>query len=157
LMREIMKKLSILALLAVLLVWQPALRAEEPDLSGAKKLGWKLTLQAWSMNFMHGDKKNSTTVNALQVCHDLGIHYLETYPNQDLETFDSKDKWGPGMTDEQIKMILAKAKELDVEIIDTGVIGIPGNEEGAKKFFDWIKKVGVTTVVSEPEEKTLPM
>ncbi len=151
-----MKKQILLAALLALLCSLPAARADDPDLSGAKKLGWKLTLQAWTMNYMNGDKKNSTTYKALQAAHDLGIHYLECYPGQQLDD-DAKAKWGPEMTEDQIKAVLAKAKELDVEIIDTGVIGIPGKESDARKFFDWIKKVGVTTVVTESEEKTLPM
>src|SRR5208283_2487865 len=40
---------------------------------------------------------------------------------------------------------------------DTGVIAIPGDEAGARKFFDWVKKMGITTVIAEPDPKNLPM
>ena len=44
-----------------------------------------------------------------------------------------------------------------MKIIDTGVIGIPVKEEAARKFFEWAKKVGVTTIVSEPDPAALPL
>jgi sugar phosphate isomerase/epimerase len=37
------------------------------------------------------------------------------------------------------------------------VIGISSQENEARKLFDWAKKLGITTIVSEPEQKALPM
>lgn len=135
------------AALALSLFAAPAL-AESPDTSGADKLGWKLTLQSWTT---HG-----TVESSIDVAKQLGLHYIEIYPGQDLSK-DGKGKWGPEMTDEQIKQMLDYAKAADVKIIDTGVIGISSQEDQARKLFDWAKKMGITEIVSEPEERALPM
>jgi len=136
-----------LALLTLSLFAGQALAAS-PDTSGAEKLGWKLTLQSWTT---HG-----TVEKSIDYARQLGLHYIEIYPNQDLGA-GLKGKWGPGMTDEEINKMLEVAKAADVKIIDTGVIGISGNESEARKLFDWAKKVGITIIVSEPVEKDMPM
>ena len=105
-------------------------------------------LQSWTT---HG-----TVEKSIDYAKQIGVHYIEIYPGQDL--FEGgKGKFDPGMTAEQIEKILAIAKAADVKIIDTGVIGISSNEAEARKLFDWAKKLGITIIVSEPEEKALPM
>jgi sugar phosphate isomerase/epimerase len=125
-----------------------ASRAESPDQGGADKLGWKLTLQSWTVH--------QTVAQSLEIAQKLGLRYIEIYPNQPLSP-DDKTGFGPGMSDTQVQTVLAKAKECGVKIIDCGVIGIPNKEEDARKLFDWAKKVGITTIVSEPDPSALPM
>ena len=140
-----------LAALALSLLAAPVF-AESPDTSGAEKLGWKLTLQSWTT---HG-----TVESSIDIAKKLGLHYIEIYPGQELSKNGGKKgsgKWGPEMTDEQIKQMLDYAKAADVKIIDTGVIGISSQEDQARKTFEWAKKCGITEIVSEPEERALPM
>jgi len=139
-------RIGIAALALSLLAWP--VFADSPDTSGAEKLGWELTLQSWTT---HG-----TVESSIDIAKQLGLHYIEIYPGQDLGK-DIKGKWGPEMTDEQIKQMLDIAKAADVKIIDTGVIGIDSQEDKARKLFEWAKKVGITEIVSEPEERALPM
>ena len=119
-----------------------------PDKSGAKKLGFKLILQSWTT---HG-----TVEKSIDYAKQLGLHGIEIYPGQDLGG-KTGGKWGPEMTAAQIKEMLAYAKADHVKIMDTGVIGIPNNEEQARKLFEWAKKLGITEIVSEPDPKALPM
>jgi sugar phosphate isomerase/epimerase len=120
-----------------------------PDTSGAEKLGWKLTLQSWTTN-------KYTVVQSIDYAKQLGVHFLEIYPGQSLGGKTS-GKWGPDMSDEQIREMLEAAKAADVQIIDTGVIDISSRENEARRLFDWAKKVGISEIVSEPEPKALPM
>jgi sugar phosphate isomerase/epimerase len=124
--------------------------AQSYNTSGADKLGWKLTLQSWTT---HG-----TVEYSIGIAKQIGVHYIEIYPGQKIFN-DEKEKgtFGPQMTDEEIKKILEIAKDNDVKIIDTGVIGISSNEAEARKLFDWAKTMGITTIISEPEPKALPM
>ncbi len=131
-----------------------AARAESPDSSGAEKLGWKLALQSWSGNF--APDSEHTVMRSLEYAKKLGIHYLEVFPGQKLGGKE-KGSFGPDMSEAEQKFILDAAKDADVKIIDTGVIGLPSDEAGSRKVFDWAKKMGITTIVSEPEEKALPM
>jgi sugar phosphate isomerase/epimerase len=127
----------------------PASQPGQPDDTGAKKLGWKLTLQSWTTN-------SKTLFESIDICKQLGIKYIEVFPGQKISSEDS-GKFDPGMTDAQITACLDKAKACGVQIIDCGVINIPNNEKEARKIFDWAKKVGITILVSEPEEKALPL
>jgi len=119
------------------------------DTSGADKLGWKLALQCWTNN-------KESVVQSIELAQKIGVKYLECYPGQAISP-DDKGKFGPEMTDAQIETVLKKCKDCNVQLINCGVIGIPGKEEDAKKFFAWAKKVGISTIVSEPAKNSLPM
>jgi sugar phosphate isomerase/epimerase len=136
-----------LAVVAAAMLLLP-LHAAEPDRTAADKLGWKLTLQSWTVH--------QTVFQSIDVAHELGVRYIEIYPGQPISP-DDKGKFGPEMTDAQIQAVLDKAKSADVQIIDYGVPGIPGKEADARKVFDWARKVGLTTLVSEPEPRDLPL
>jgi len=136
--------LSVGALLAL----GTSLRADGPTSQGADKLGWKLTLQSWTVH--------ETVAHSIDIAQQLGVRYIEIYPGQQLSDED-KGKFDPSMSDAQIKGMLDKAKACDVKIIDYGVTGIPEKEADARKIFDWAKKVGITILVSEPDPKALPM
>jgi sugar phosphate isomerase/epimerase len=136
-----------LAVVAAAMLLLP-LQAAEPNRTAADKLGWKLTLQSWTVH--------QTVFQSIDVAHELGVRYIEIYPGQPISP-DDKGKFGPEMTDSQIQAVLDKAKSANVQIIDYGVTGIPGKEADARKVFDWAKKVGLTTLVSEPEPRDLPL
>jgi sugar phosphate isomerase/epimerase len=143
-----MNRVSVCLSVAAAVVLSLPVHADSLDRTGAKKLGWKLTLQSWTNN-------KHTVAESIDLCQQLGVHYLEVYPGQQLSP-DDKGKFGPEMTDEQVKEVLDKAKSCNVKVIDYGVTGISGKEEEARKLFDWAKKVGLTTLVSEPDPKDLP-
>lgn len=142
------RTLTALALAAVAVMSLPA-HAEAPNRRGAVKLGWKLTLQSWTNN-------KKTVFESIDLARELGVSYLEVYPGQPISPED-KTKFQPGMTDAQIQMVLDKAKSRNVKIIDYGVTPISGKEADARKLFDWAKKMGITTLVSEPQPDDLPM
>lgn len=130
--------------------------AASPGTSGAHKLGWKLTLQSWTLQSWSSPTNQRTVVQSLEVAKKLGLHYIEIFPGQALTEPDGA-KWGVEMTDHQIHEMLDAAKAADVKIIDTGVIDIPMEESRARKLFQWAKKLGITEIVSEPNPRALPM
>jgi sugar phosphate isomerase/epimerase len=125
----------------------PALHEGSLDHKGADKLGWRLALQSWTVQ--------GTVDGAINYAKEIGLHHLEVFPGQKISD-DGPGKFGPEMTDEQIKSVLDKAKAANIRIRSYGVTAIPGNEAEARKLFDWAKKVGIRTLVSEPEPKDLP-
>ncbi len=144
---------SIVLLVAAFAVLPSTLYGQSAKSNGADKLGWKLTLQSWTVNY---GPAPSTVFESIDVAKKLGVHFLEVYPGQTISMTD-KGKFGPEMTESQMKAVLDRAKENDVTIIDTGVIPISSKEADARKLFDWAKKMGITTIVSEPEPSALPM
>ena len=133
---------------------EEATKAEPPkyDTAGADKLGWKLAVQAWSFN-------SFTFYEAVDKTAAIGLHYIEAIPGQKL----TKDPDGPkggfdqGMSDETIAAVKKKLDAAGVKVMNFGVCGVPGDEAGARKMFEWAKKVGLETLVTESNEKDFPM
>ena len=139
----------IVALVAIVPWLGSAAKAAGYDESGAKKLGWELALQAWTNN-------QKTLFETLELTQRLGLHYLEAYPGQKLSK-DFEGEMGPGMSEEQITKLLDKAKECEISIAAFGVTGVPGDEAGARAFFEWAKKIGIHTLTVEPGEDQVPL
>jgi sugar phosphate isomerase/epimerase len=107
------------------------------------KLGFRFGVQIYTFREM-------TAFEALDIMKKLGIHYVEFFGGQKM----SKDKnvnVGPDMGDDNTQALLAKCKECDVKPVAFGVTGLSGNEAQDRKTFDWAKKMGLETIVSEPK------
>jgi sugar phosphate isomerase/epimerase len=119
--------------------------AGENATKAAAKLGWRIGCQAWTFN-------KRSLFDTIEQVHALGLHYLEAYPGQMVDK-DKNVKMDPGMTSETMAAIKKKLADNDVHLGSFGVTGIPGDEAGARKFFDWAKEMGLETIVSEPKEE----
>jgi sugar phosphate isomerase/epimerase len=123
----------------------PTFAADPPakrDDSASEKLGLKLSLQCWTFNRL-------SFFETVDKANELGIKYLEIYPGQKLKP-GSKEEVRRTMSDEtaaEIKQKLADAGGL--RLVAYGVDSIPTDEEGAKKTFDWAKKMGLEVLVTE--------
>jgi sugar phosphate isomerase/epimerase len=124
----------------------PAPAADNPaaqrDDSASEKLGLKLSLQCWTFNRL-------TFFETVDKAKELGIKYLEMYPGQKLKP-GSTEVIRRTMSDEtaaEIKQKLADAGGL--KLVAYGVDSIPTDEEGAKKTFEWAKKMGLEVLVTE--------
>jgi sugar phosphate isomerase/epimerase len=131
--------LALMAALTVTMLGTPA-HAQRDD-SAAEKLGFQLGMQCWTYRAL-------TTFETIKRCQKFGIKYLEMFPGQKMMPI-SETKIGPGMKDEEIAQLLAWAKECGVKICSFGVSGIPMDEAGMKKHFEWAKKIGLEVLVTE--------
>ena len=107
------------------------------------KLGFRFGVQIYTFRAM-------TAFEALDVMKTLGIHYVEFFGGQKMSKEKSVNV-GPDMGDDNTEALLAKCKECDVKPISFGVTGLSGNEQQDRKTFDWAKKMGLETIVSEPK------
>jgi sugar phosphate isomerase/epimerase len=79
----------------------------------------------------------------------LGVKYIEIYPGQKLKT-GSNEKISRSMSDAVCEEVLAKLKEAGgLKLVAYGVDGIPTDEAGAKKTFEWAKKMSIEVLVTE--------
>ncbi len=112
------------------------------DDSASEKLGLKLSLQCWTYNGL-------TFFETVDKASRLGIKYLEMFPGQKLKP-GSNVGIGEGMGDEacqEVKQKLADAGGL--KVIGFGVCGVPTDEPGARKMFEWAKKMGIQVLITE--------
>ena len=111
----------------------------------AEKLGWRLGCQAWTFN-------RFTFFEAVDRNAALGLKVIEAYPGQRISK-DIQEGFGPGMKPETVKAVKAKLKAAGVKVTCFGVTGVPGDEKGARKFFEWAKMMGIETIVTESNHK----
>jgi sugar phosphate isomerase/epimerase len=154
-----MKHLLLLPALAAVALGAIAMAAATPGTiarkpgadAGAEKLGWRLGCQAYSFNkfsFFEAVDKNQS----------LGLKYIEAFPGQKLTkdgsvpgTFDA------GMSDAAQAAVKKKLADAGIKLVNFGVTGLPGDEAGCRKTFEFAKKMGIETIVAEPDEKSFGM
>ena len=115
-----------------------------PDQKALDTLGWTLACQAYTFREM-------SFFETVDVLHYLGIHNVELFPNQPFSKEKPKVHTDHNMSPELIAELIAKLKAADVKAVSYGVYKLEGNEANDRKVFEWAKKVGIKTIVSEPK------
>jgi sugar phosphate isomerase/epimerase len=137
-------KTCIFAVAAPLLlaVASPSLAATRDD-SAAEKLGFKLSLQCWTYNGL-------SFFEAAEKAAALGIKYLEAFPGQKVKP-GSSEGMGPDLSDAACEEIRKKLSDAGLKLVAFGVCGVPTDEAGARKMYEWAKKMGIEVLVTETE------
>ena len=112
------------------------------DDAASENLGIKLSLQCYSFRAL-------SFMETVDAAAKLGIKYLEIYPGQKLEP-GSKESTSANMSDATAAKIQQKLKDAGgLRLVAYGVAGVPNDEDGARKVFDWAKKMGIEVLVTE--------
>lgn len=114
------------------------------------RLGWKLSCQAYTFREM-------SAFETIDTIHNLGIRYIEFYPGQRFSKEKPEVKLDHNMSPELMEELQLKLKSANVTAVNYGVVGLGTDETGARKVFDWAKKMGLQTIVAEPAEEAVPM
>jgi len=134
--------ITLASLVLTLPVFTPAARAAQRDDSASENLGIRLSIQCYTY-------REITFFETVDKAKALGIKYLEIYPGQKLKA-DSKDKIGFPLSDAVCDEILKKLADAgDLKLVAYGVAGVPTDEPGARKMFEWAKKMGIGVLVTE--------
>lgn len=107
--------------------------------------GFAISLQCWSL-------KEFTLWEAIQMAAAAGIGAVEVFPGQKIGGDLGEAVLGPDLSDEQIAVLLAHAKAHQVVPVNFGVTDIPKDEAGARKTFEFAKKLGLYGVTTESLE-----
>jgi sugar phosphate isomerase/epimerase len=131
---------------AVLAVALPHACADEPkskrDDSASEKLGIKLSLQCWTYNRL-------SFFETVDKAAELGVKYIEIFPGQKLKP-GSNVQVRRTMNDETVAEMKKKLADAGgLKLVAYGVDGIPTDAEGARKTFEWAKKMGIEVLVTE--------
>ncbi len=128
-------------------LYRSAASQDAPRLNHAAldKLGWRLCCQAWTF-------RQLSTYETIDTVSRLGIRYLEIYPGQRLSPDQPNLKLDHNLPAEHLDAVLARLKTANVRPMNYGVVGLPNDEAGARKVFDFARQLGLETIVSEPPE-----
>ena len=120
----------------------PAMRAQE-------ELGWNLGIAAYTF-------KNNTLFETIEKVDSLGLAYVGGLNVQTVSK-DIPKKLDYNLNDGEIQQIRNKLAEHGLTMLTYFVFNIPGMEEEAEKIFEFGKKMGVETFISEPKIEDLDL
>jgi sugar phosphate isomerase/epimerase len=104
--------------------------------------GFALGCQSWTFNHF-------TTLEAIDKTAAAGGRIIEFASSQPF----SRDKPGVNFdynaTDDMIAQVQARLKEKGVRAVNYGVVDIPADEAGARKIFEFAKKMGLYGITTE--------
>jgi len=118
-------------------------RAAEPS----QPLGWRLGPAAWSFN-------RFTFFEAVDKTAALKLHFIEAFDGQRLRV-GSELKMGIALPDEAIAQTTQKLASAGVKLTSIYINSLPGDEAACRKAFEFCRKLGIETIVSEPPPETL--
>lgn len=106
--------------------------------------GFAIGCQAYTFN-------RFTAFEAIEKTAAAGGKVIEFYPGQTLSKEDSglKVAHDSPQVDTVIQKLQAKLKQHGLKAVNYGVVGIPKDEAGARKVFEFAKKMGMVAVTTE--------
>ncbi len=116
----------------------------------AEALGWHVGCQAYTFN-------HYTFYEAIDKVKALGLHYIEAYPGQTLSKEHGDVKFDHNMPPALYPEVLARLKAADVKLMNYGVVGLSADEAEDRKVFEFAKKMGIETIVSEPPQEVFSL
>ena len=113
----------------------PAIRAQE-------KSGWRLGIEAYTFH-------KYTLYEAIEKTAKLDLPFMGGLSFQKVSKEIDKN-FEPGLTDDELKQIRLKLDSAGVRMLTYYYHDIPGDEVGCRKVFEFGRKIGIETFMSEP-------
>ncbi len=114
------------------------------DYSTVRIKEFPVAVQCWTFH-------KFTFYETLDKVRDLGIRHLQPYRGQKLGPGSGDEVFGPDLTDERIEEVKGKLREYGITLVSYGVVNFGNNENEMRKVFDFAKKMGIRTIVTEPQ------
>ena len=94
---------------------------------------------------------------AMEKTAAAGGKAIEFYPGQPRSPDDQKTRVDSNASDETIAKLKAKAKQHGLLIVNFGVVAIPKEEAGARRVFEFARKLGARAITIEPSTDQLDL
>lgn len=107
--------------------------------------GFAIGCQAYTFN-------RFTVFEAIEKTAQAGGRIIEFYPGQKLSKEEPTVIWDHSAPDEVIAKVKAKLAQHKIKAVNYGVVPIPKDEAGARKIFEFAKKLGLRAVTTESTE-----
>jgi type 1 glutamine amidotransferase/sugar phosphate isomerase/epimerase len=119
----------------------PALRAQE-------RLGWRLGIEAYTFH-------RFTLFEAIEKTSQLGLPYMGGLSFQKIAA-DLPKNFEPGLSDEEIRKVRFQLDAAGVRLLTYYIQDIPDDDAGCRKIFEFGRKIGIETFMTEPKPEALP-
>jgi type 1 glutamine amidotransferase/sugar phosphate isomerase/epimerase len=113
----------------------PAIRAQE-------KLGWRLGIEAYTFH-------KYTLFEAIDRTAQLGLPYMGGLSFQKVSKKIPKN-FDAQLSDDELKQVRLKLDSAGVRLLTYYIHEIPGDEASCRKVFEFGRKIGIETFMSEP-------
>ncbi|HWD19450.1 MAG TPA: TIM barrel protein [Verrucomicrobiae bacterium] len=98
-----------------------------------------------------------TAFEAIEKTAAAGGKIIEFYPGQRFSPAEPELKLDQNLSDEAIAKLQAKLRESHVLAVSFGVVEIPRDEAGARKIFEFARKLGLRAITAEPAMEQMDM
>jgi sugar phosphate isomerase/epimerase len=112
------------------------------DPSCLTQAGFTISVQCWSL-------KKFSLFEAIEKSAQAGAQAVEIYAGQILSPAHKDIKVGCDMPAEMVSAMQEHAKKHNIAIVNHGVVGVPNNEEQARKLFEFAKTLGLYGITTE--------
>jgi sugar phosphate isomerase/epimerase len=117
-------------------------RAEQKIPDEYKTGGFFIGCQAYTFN-------HYTVLEAIQKTAEVGGRVIEFYPGQKLSPEEPNVSWDHNASPETIGKVKGWLAKYHLQAVNYGVVGIPDDEAGARKVFEFAKALGLRAVTTE--------
>jgi sugar phosphate isomerase/epimerase len=104
--------------------------------------GFAVGCQAWTFNHF-------SVLEAIDKTAEAGGKVIEFYSDQKFSPEQPDVKFNHNSPDELVDKVVARLKERGIKAVSYGVVPIPQDEAGARKIFEFAKKLGLYSVTTE--------
>jgi sugar phosphate isomerase/epimerase len=104
--------------------------------------GFFVGCQAWTWNHF-------TVFEAIKKTAESGGKVIEFFPGQRLSKEEPDVKWDHNASPETIAKVKAELEKYKIKAVNYGVVGIPSDEAGARKVFEFAKALDLRAITTE--------
>ncbi len=120
-----------------------------PAIGAQEKLGWRLGIESYTFH-------KYSLFEAIDKTAQLGLPFMGGLSFQKVSA-DIDKNFEPGLTDSELKQIRLKLDSAGVRMLTYYFHEIPGDEAGCRRVFEFGRKIGIETFMSEPKAESLDM
>ena len=125
----------------ILLAAMPLMTRAVPIPDDCRVGGFAVGCQAWTF-------RNFTVMEAIDFTAAAGGKVLEFFPGQRLSS-DRNRPFDHNSSDADLALVQAHLKEKRIRAVNYGVVDIPMDEAGARKVFEFARKMGLYGITTE--------
>lgn len=118
-----------------------------PAIQAQEKLGWRLGVEAYTFH-------KYTLFEAIDKTSQLGLPYMGGLSFQKV-SHEIPQNFDPQLAGEALKQIRLKLDSAGVRLLTYYIHDIPGDAEGCRRVFEFGRKMGIETFLSEPAPDAL--